>query len=318
MATNPKPKNGFFIGVGCPGCGGALSLDADFFVTRCGHCNSVLRIVMPDTPPAYLIPGKVADREIRNHVDRYLKQQNLPLTGSSLQVKKLFYPYWRIQASVLKLRNKTEIKKLYSDSESQTETVIETDRSTVSVAPYLLTVGAGAHIDGIPDSLGFRSETVRVTPFSVENMASDFDALPVTRTWESVEKRVRLAVAALSQIDTPDFGVNITKLFKPSWSLVYFPYLIVEAYSGGYRRFVLDGLVGRVIKSVEPEAGQTGECGQVKDDLRLKLGDMSLTFETDSAPRRMHENFVADALSRGVVKDLTQVEIGRASCRERV
>jgi hypothetical protein len=308
VATNPKPKNGFFIGVGCPGCGGALSLDADFFVTRCDHCNSVLRIVMPDTPPAYLIPCKVADRAIRNHIDRYLKQNNLPLTGSSLHVKKLYYPYWRSQASVLKLRNKTEIKKLYSDSESQTETVIETDRSTVSTSPYLLTVAAGAPVDGVPDTLGLRSETVRVVPFSDESFAPEFDVLPVTRSWQNVEQRVRLAVAALSQIDTPDFGMNITKLFNPSWSLVYFPYLIVEAYSGGYRRFVLDGLVGRVVKSVEPEADQTGERSQDKVDHKIKVGRINLTFETGAAPQRLHENFVADALSRGVADDLMQIE----------
>jgi hypothetical protein len=271
---------------------------------------------MPETPPAYLMSCKVPGREIRIHVDRYLKENDLPLTNNTLQVKKLFYPYWRIQASVLKLRNKTEVKKLCSDSESQTETVIETDRSTVSISPYLLTLAAGTRIEGVPDSLGLRSETVHVTPFSAEHITSDFDILPVTRTWETVEQRVRLAVAAMSQIDTPDFGTNITRLFNPSWSLVYFPYLVVEDYGGGYHRFVLDGLVGRVIKSVAPETENTSKRRPVKNDIKVKVGGVNLTFGTDPPSQRLHDNFVEHALSRGVVEDPTDVELDSVDSRD--
>jgi hypothetical protein len=308
VTTNTKRKDGFFIGVGCPGCGGSLSLDADFFVTRCEHCDSPLRIVMPDTPPAYLMPCKVPDREIRVHVDRYLKQHDLPLTGPSLHVKKLYYPYWKIEASLLKLRNKTETKKLYSDSESQTETVIETDRSMVSITPYLLTIAAGTRIDGVSESLGLRSETVRVMPFSAENVAPDFDVLPVIRTWETVERRVHSAVASLSQISPPDFGTNLTRLFNPSWSLIFFPYFVVETYTGSYRRLVLDGLVGRVVDSVAPETEKENKRRPMRDGIKLSLGGINLTFETGTSPERQHDSFVEDALSREVVEDPAEVE----------
>jgi len=66
---------------------------------------------MPDTPAAFMAQSGVADHEIRFHIDRYLKQNDLPLTGSTLQVKRLYYPYWKVDATVLKLRNKTEVKK---------------------------------------------------------------------------------------------------------------------------------------------------------------------------------------------------------------
>ena len=36
MTTTTRARSGFFIGVGCPGCGGDLDLDADFFVFS-GH-----------------------------------------------------------------------------------------------------------------------------------------------------------------------------------------------------------------------------------------------------------------------------------------
>jgi|GEM_PF-530065 len=307
--TASKPRGGFFIGVGCPGCGGALDLDADFFVTRCEHCGSPLRIIMPDLPPAFMIPGKVTQHELRFHVDRHLKQNDLPLTSSTLHVKKLYYPYWKVDATVLKLRNKTEVRKLYSDSESQTETVVETDRSTVTASPYLMTVAAGARVEGIPESIGMRSETVRVVPFASENIADDFDALPVVRPREMVEQKVKLAVEALSQINPADFGQNLTRMFNPSWSLMYFPYLVVESYGGSYRRFVIDGVVGRVLKALDPEPADNPGRKPARDRESVGIGNMKPSFKTDSVPARSCDGFVDGALSRSVVEDLFKADL---------
>ncbi|MEE8577598.1 MAG: hypothetical protein V3T31_10120, partial [candidate division Zixibacteria bacterium] len=60
MATQTKTtnKSGFYIEVTCPGCGGTLDLDTDFFVLECTHCGSVHRVVMPEAPAAYMISAK--------------------------------------------------------------------------------------------------------------------------------------------------------------------------------------------------------------------------------------------------------------------
>ena len=190
MTTTSKPKSGFFIGVGCPGCGGDLDLDGDFFVTGCEHCGSPLRVLMPDTPPAFMAQSKVGGHEIRNHIDHHLKKHDLPLTCATLHVKRLYYPYWKTDATILKLRNKTEIKKICSESDSNVESVIRTDRSKVSVGPYRITIAGGASMEGIPESIGLRSETIRLIPFAEENIEPDFDALPVLRSWETINQRV--------------------------------------------------------------------------------------------------------------------------------
>ena len=84
--TTTRNKSGFYIGVTCPGCGGELEIESNFFTLTCEYCGSVLRIKMPDTPPAYLIKGRLDKREIRFGIDRYLKKQNLPLTDANLQI----------------------------------------------------------------------------------------------------------------------------------------------------------------------------------------------------------------------------------------
>ena len=316
MTTTSKPKSGFFIGVGCPGCGGDLDLDGDFFVTECEHCGSPLRVLMPDTPPAFMAQSKVGGYEIRNHIDRYLKKNDLPLTNATLHVKRLYYPYWKVDATILKLRNKTEVKKIYSESDSSVESVIETDRSVVSVSPYSITIAGGTSMNGIPDSIGMRSETIRLVPFAEENIEPDFDALPVLRSWKAINQRVMLAVASMSMINPADFGQNVTRLFNASFSLIYFPYLVVECYGNDYRRFVIDGLVGRVLKAIWPRREESKAAVSTKGEMASKvgggdvnLGRVSISFDNDPTPVRLHDNYVDNALARGVVENLTEAEI---------
>ncbi len=249
-ATSKKPRSGFFIGVGCPGCGGDLELDSDFFVIDCKYCGSVLRVLKPDSPVAYMIPNRLTETEARFHLDRYLKERGEPLTGGSVMIKKLYYPYWKVDGTLLKLRNKTERKTIYSETDSTIQHTTETNRSDLSLSPYSITVGAGARMPSVPESLGVRAETVTVKPFASENVEGDFDALPILRPWERVRKRLDLSLATIGDIDQADFGKNLTRLFDPVFSLVYFPYFLVESYDPSYRRFALEGLTGRVAGTV--------------------------------------------------------------------
>jgi len=73
---------------------------------------------MPETPPAYLAPAKVSRREMRFKIDRYLKKRGLPLSDSTIDVKRLYYPYWKIDAILLKLRNRIEEREVTVDDSS--------------------------------------------------------------------------------------------------------------------------------------------------------------------------------------------------------
>lgn len=247
MATSSKARTGFFIGVGCPGCGGELELDSDFFVIKCEHCGSVLRVLKPDMPVAYMMCSTQPDSQVRFHLDRYLKKNDQPLTGSSLMLKKVYYPYWKVDATMLRVRNKIEVKKFYSEYDSSSESIIERPKSEITIAPYSMTIGAGPKMPSVPDTLGVRAESIKVLPFSDEHVEEGFDALPVVKPWEAVKRKLKLAIGTIGTIDQPDFGNNLTRIFDPVFSLIHFPYIIVESYDPSYRRWALDGLTGRVL-----------------------------------------------------------------------
>jgi len=246
--TTSQNKSGFFIGVTCPGCGGELELEENFFVLTCSHCGSALRVVPPDTPPAFLAESRMPKREVRFHADRFLKKSALPLTESGVQIKALYYPYWKVDAVVLKTRHKVIERFVADDDDPYSDgNSYEQKRTEVSLSRYSTSLPAGCQFEGLPYSLGLRTGYLKVVPFARENIPGGFDSLPVLVTWPDALDRVKMSAQTIGHIDPADFGKNKTELFHPVGSLIYFPYYIMESYAGGQlRRLVIDGVTGRV------------------------------------------------------------------------
>ncbi len=282
MATaTKKSKGGFFIEVTCPGCGGALDLDSDFFVLECNHCGSVHRVVMPDIPSAYLIQSRVDRRQARFSIDRFLKKRSLPLTGSGMHLKQLYYPYWKVDAILFRLRNKVYERVIAEENEYRDAVVSTQERTEINLSPYTTTRAAGIPFEGIPVSIGMRAEYTRMLPYAQENVEQEFDCLPVTSSWEDVRKSLLLNVGLIADIDETNYGSNVTELFHPRASLVYFPFIVMESYTQkGFNRYVVDGVSGRVLDHVT-DIETEGDC-EYPDSPSIEFG--ALTVEHHRCP----------------------------------
>lgn len=309
MIQPTKTKSGFYIGVGCPGCGGEVRLDDDFFVTTCKFCGSNLRVLLPDTPVAYLIRSGIPEMQVRFYLDRYLKTNNQPLSGSSLMTKKLYYPYWKCDATLLKLRNRMEKTSYLTYYNGACEEHVATNpRSKISITPYSVTVAAGSPMPSVPDSLGMRSETIKIVPFMQDNVEDDFDALPIVRPWETVQQKINLALATVENINEPEFGANITWLFNPVFSLLYFPYILAETYTPTYQRYALDGLTGRVLGSADTSEKEESTPPERATTISVNLGKIGVSIGL-TPPSHEHASFVDNALADGTVEDLSSLDI---------
>lgn len=275
-----QSKTGYYIEVGCPGCGGELHLDDDLFVISCGHCGSVLRLVMPPAPPAYLASGRQEKRELRFAMDRFLKEQRLPLSESDLTIKSFYYPFWKVDGLLMRVRNRVEKRLVQpAGTEGESEVSYEQERTEVSVSPYTCNMSATDTFEGIPDSVGLRADVVKLRPFAKENIADGFDILPVSRPWNMVQTRLEKSVSAIGEIEAAAFGKNVTELFHPRFKLVYFPFYAVESYSQGYRRFMLDGITGRLLhyKDSDGHSYTADQAVGVRPD---NNADQSASFDT--------------------------------------
>ncbi len=275
-AATSKQKSGFHIEVGCPGCGGALELEDDFFVLVCDHCGSVLRITMPAVPPAYVVRSGIDERELRFKIDRHLKENNLPLTNSQLHVKRIYYPYWKIDAIVLKVRNRIETREIVSESGEAPDQRIETRKTDITLSPYTLTVAAGDEVDGVPATLGIRSQYLKMRPYSVDNIQDEFHAMPVITAWQKAFEAADSSARSTSLIEQAAFGSNSTELFMPRASIVYLPILLTETYgSGGVTRYVVDGVTGRVLNN---EQRQERDVERLDDPVPIEFGQLGVDF----------------------------------------
>lgn len=244
-----KEKSGFHIGVTCPGCGSNLELQEDFFVLICKFCNSVLRIVMPEISTAYLIKTDMPKREIRFHIDRYLKKRRQPLTGSKIEIKAVYFPYWKINAIMLKVRNKkVELFSGQTDDRGN-DLSYEKQMTDIRLTPFTSTVAACSGYENIPHSIGLRTEYIKMAPFSSENIDDDFISIPATKGWDQAAEELIRTVGHMGNLEIGDFGENLTEIFHPKGVIVYFPYFIVGSEYGGItREFIIDGISGRVLK----------------------------------------------------------------------
>jgi len=246
----PKNKSGFFIGVTCPGCGGKLELDEDFFVLVCPHCGSALRVLMPEVPPAYLIGADRKRREIRFFADRYLKKQGRPLTDADAEIRTVYYPYWKINSVLLRVRNKITERYGHTEETDDGETEsFEERRTDISLSPHTATVLAGPADDIIPFSIGLRTEYVRLLPYSRENTDDDESQyFPVTKPWPAALDEARRGIAGLNAINPAAFGHNLTRMFHPVGAVVYFPYHFIYSRTQEiWRRLIADGVSDKII-----------------------------------------------------------------------
>jgi len=294
MTMNRQPKGGFYIGVTCPACGGKLELQEDFFVLICSHCGSVLRVVMPDTPPAYIIETKKQKREIRFRVDRHLKESGRPLTQSDFTLESIYYPYWKVDAIRLKTppihQNKVESRHVVNMlttqldytgvtqvgraigsflNESSENSGVDTDDLTVNLVPYRSNQTAGPYIDGVPYSIGMRTDYMRLSPYRQENIDEAFEYIPVTKSWDDVLAQVRGGKRPKGvEFANADYlpGANI---IQPRGSVVYFPYFFCR--SGG-RQYIVDGLNARVVHESEIREDDLPE----QPDPQLKFGELDV------------------------------------------
>jgi DNA-directed RNA polymerase subunit RPC12/RpoP len=263
--TTRNNKCGFFIGVTCPGCGGKLEIEKNFFVLSCPHCSSRLRITMPDSPPAYLIESKKDRREIRFQVDRFLKEKKQPLTNGDCRPSPVFYPYWKIDAITLKVREREVVHYTNQEDNCRYDCSPEQKSAEIHLSPFTTTLAAFDGPEDIPYSIGMRADYIKLIPFARENVDGQFTVATVTKSWSSALDDLAATINSIGRIDAARSSVNKTEFFRPTGEIVFFPYyLTYSPYRNKSRRFISDGVTGRVLSfrtegdDVELKGGTAG------------------------------------------------------------
>jgi predicted RNA-binding Zn-ribbon protein involved in translation (DUF1610 family) len=271
-------KGGFRIGVTCPACGGELELEKDFYVLTCSHCGSVLRVKLPDVPAAYMVKKRKQGTEIRFLVDRYCKENGLPLTGGHFQCRSILYPYWKIDAVTLKVRHTVyEVDTGAEEEISSEATTEEREFTSISLTPFEGSCAAGPEIQEVPETIGIRAEYLRLMPFSEQNIQGTESFSPIKKSLEQAVAQLTQGLGRLSAIDSGAREANRTDLLHHKGSIVYFPYFVADAMLGSrLARFAVDGVTGRVMGHSWME--EVADSVPEYEPLKIEFGALDVTL----------------------------------------
>ncbi len=203
---------------------------------------------MPEIPPAFLAQPKISNREARVTADRHLRKAGLPLTESGVSIKGVYYPYWKADGVLLRVRNQIIERYIHADQESEKEIKYEQPFKDIRLSPHSVTILACPEHELIPHTLGMRTDYIQLLPYSDDNIPDEFTSRPVQRTREQVLHDIQKGVDGLDAISPAAFGKNLTKLFRPNFTLIFFPFYLVESIAGDKNRILLvDGISNRVV-----------------------------------------------------------------------
>lgn len=243
-------SGGFTLEVGCPGCGAQIALERDFSLANCRHCGSVLRVIMPDLPPAFTVRPRKTAPEARFLLDRYCRDQGIPQSVGSSPIQLTFIPYWKIDGVSLKTRRSVYEVAPGAEGDAVEDQTEERKLTTINLSNFSTTLLAISGDDGVPGSLGMRTEHLAMQPYLADNLDPTALYLPVTLSLTNAVAQATRATAAIGSLDAEGKQSNSTRLFHLRGSLVYFPYLVIDRFEQeGIRRFCIDAVTGRIVGS---------------------------------------------------------------------
>ncbi len=243
-------SGGFTIEVGCPGCGAEIALERDFRLANCRHCGSVLRVIMPDLPPAFTVRPKKTAPEARFLLDRYCREQGIRQSVGASPIELIFIPYWKIDGVSLKTRRSVYEVDSGAEDNSVEEHAEERELTTINLSNFSTTVLAISADDSVPSSLGLRAEHLAMQPYLSDRQDQTASYLKVILPLSDAVAQVTRAALLIGALDAEGKQSNSTRLFHPRGSLIYFPYFVIDRIEHeGIRRFHVDAVTGRVVGS---------------------------------------------------------------------
>jgi len=232
---------------------------------------------MPQTVPAYVARERVTHLEVRPHLDRYLKQNNRPLSDFDLGIESVYIPYWQVEGLLLKLRQQTDKRvQVEQYGYAQEETVIEQQHSRVNLAPHSNSVCSLSQAEYAPASLGMRTGNLTLRPLVEENINNDFKLLTPQISTEAAVERVEKQVQNLNRIAGIGNRRSVSKFFGSGMELIQMPYFICTSRDdNGSISYLLDAITGRVETEFRDRAWLDSAVAAASD---VQYGSLSLSL----------------------------------------
>jgi len=206
--------------------------------------------------PKYYLRDTLRKREIKFHIDRYLKTEKRPLANSWGEMRRVFLPFWRVSGTVFSIR---EISTAINPHEPVDPELVHQNKAEptidVKVIPKDMTFCGNVDFAWGLHSLGVRSQVLKLMPVDDSSFGGDV-VVPLTISQSAAEQRFRdscksyavMGLAERSASATASIGIDLTLIFFPCW---------IADFSNSEGHFVaqFDPIAGRVV-SIDVRDGE--------------------------------------------------------------
>lgn len=239
-------SGGYRLGITCCFCGGKLDVDEASHSICCPHCASVLKIARSSGIRKYVITGGLAEHEVKFHIDRQLKKNNLPLVSRWCALARVYVPFWRVTGTVFSTAV-TPGNAGFEVCDTDVFLMEEKPVTGVNITIRDVSFCADEHFDWGLETLGVRTQTLQLRPLDKELYAANH-FVPASLTLEQAQDRFDQAtVTAAITTAHPGSEVQITTVGLEG-TLIYFPIWVANFISAeGQKTARFDPLAKRVV-----------------------------------------------------------------------
>jgi len=243
---------GISVGLSCPSCGGAISIEEGENTLACPYCSSTLFIEGDQGVTTIAFKNKVARDSAVAATQHWwakgLKARDLKIVGKVVEVYPIYLPFWRANTRVAGWVCGYEERR-HTDTKTGKVTVERIPKEVMILQDYLF-----SEIACDPGDLGIRS----LRNFAGETGFADFDMIP---TFESTTSRDDAVVhakndalaKAKSGARVPHVTFEQLHVFPKKLILTYYPVWIIRyQYRDRVYFCATDGVTGQVLSGRAP------------------------------------------------------------------
>jgi hypothetical protein len=232
------------IKIDCPQCGGDIIFDEEIEVVRCQYCGSTNQICGKSGLPRFMLPPSWSFEESRRRLSTLLNSKiALPLKEKGLHL--VYGPYWRTKGMVFHWT----LGKKHSISKAGTRSW--DDAKELRTKNFDFTFPAYREPDLGLKTLGVRTAAIPLQLFHPSRFSgSEIVLSPQVGLQEAVDYSNKFLTFGFSD---RSFKVELedTELVGEVYSLVYFPFWVLEVEANERRALlIIDGLANVIRKSV--------------------------------------------------------------------
>jgi DNA-directed RNA polymerase subunit RPC12/RpoP len=236
----------------CPGCGKPTPAPQGALTNRCQFCGLVVRLGAPGAILKYFYPSRIDPFGARMAADRFLKENQLPLTTNIVRSDFYYVPFYRFRGMALDYISSSIMEqKPLENGDDIEESITFTNKFQLKGKDFDVTIPAISDIGFGLTSLGIRPAAVPLYSFC----PAEIPAGAIIVNANIAQANIPQMAQALHKANTGLYSKGKTlysAMIGEQISIIYFPiWAMIHQQGNSQKTIFIDALARRAYAQIE-------------------------------------------------------------------